>query len=123
MTDDELEQATIIRSALVRSGVWVSDRNGEKAVKALMQLFQTALTKWEAEERTNAQAERFDSYLKKLDQTEAIHLLAVTAYLYVMEPTNASSFKTKIREFSRHGKVLGDMHISARLVHPIKRDA
>jgi hypothetical protein len=62
-----------------------------------------------------AQAAKFADYLTSLDPTEAAQLLAVTLYMYIMEPTNADKVSYKIDGFSRNGKVLGDMKLTAAL--------
>jgi len=62
-----------------------------------------------------AQAAKFADYLTSLDAVEVARLLAATLYMYCMEPTNADKVSYKIDGFSRNGKVLGDMKLTANL--------
>jgi hypothetical protein len=68
----------------------------------------------------DARAENFSDYLASVEPAEAMRLLARTAYLYIMEPTNATNFETTLYGFNRKDKVLGDLRISAQLTTPPK---
>lgn len=65
--------------------------------------------------RVEAQGEKFAGYLEGLDPVEVSRLLGATIYTYIMEPTNADKVSYKISGFSKNGKVLGDMKITAQL--------
>lgn len=62
-------------------------------------------------------AQSVTDYMNTLDAVDAANLLGVIVYLYIMEPTNATKFRTKLTGFNRSGTVLGDMKVSAELVN------
>ena len=69
-------------------------------------------------DRVEYQSEKFSDYLNGLDPAEAVHMLGITSWLYIMQPTNATDFKTTLTGFNYKGKVLGDLTVSIKLKEP-----
>lgn len=55
-------------------------------------------------------------YMDGRNPADNMHFLGILAFLYVMEPTNATEFATTVKGFNRNGKVLGDMVIEVKLL-------
>ena len=73
---------------------------------------------WGYLQATAAAIEKFADYLTGLEPVEAVHLLGITAYLYIMQATNADNFKTTLSGFNYKGKVLGDLVLNFQLKEP-----
>lgn len=54
-------------------------------------------------------------YLSTIEAVKVMHFLGIIVYQYVMQPTNATNFKTTLHDFNHKDVVLGDMVVSAQL--------